>query len=140
MDIDVHTDNECVFRYSCQYGYLNIAKWLVSIFGDINIHAENDYAFRWSCENGHRNIIKWLVSNFTDIDIHCIENWMIYEYRLCNAITKDNEIFHYNIDEYAKDIITQYNINDYLIQNYCNGECFSCRNKIIIKMIDYQKK
>ena len=58
------------FRYSCDYGNIEIAKWLYSL-GNVNIHANNDYAFRYSCDNGHIEIAKWLYS-LGGINIHAI--------------------------------------------------------------------
>ena len=40
--IDIHADDEYVFRYSCINGHLDIAQWLWEISnGTINIHDDN---------------------------------------------------------------------------------------------------
>ena len=54
----------CAFQYSCQYGYIEIAQWLIKLgesenYGEINIHAKNECAFQYSRENGHIEIAHW---------------------------------------------------------------------------------
>ena len=65
--IDIHSQNDNAFRWSCENGQLKIAKWLLEISQDkkmklglINIHAKDDYAFRYSSENGHIEVTTWL--------------------------------------------------------------------------------
>ena len=38
-------NDEEAFRWSCKYGRLETAKWLINKFPDINIHAGDEYAF-----------------------------------------------------------------------------------------------
>jgi len=77
QDIDNYTENanyaENVFgfRLSCEYGHLEVAKWLIDIslkgkgyekYGAIDIHSNgNEYEFINSCRNGHLEIAKWLI-------------------------------------------------------------------------------
>jgi hypothetical protein len=75
--INIHDQNDFAFRFSCEHGYLEIAKWLYSLsfvetqtlglnqfqpysLGEINIHAEDEEAFIQSCEYGHIEVAKWL--------------------------------------------------------------------------------
>src|SRR5438477_627703 len=77
-DINVHSDNEYAFRFSCRNGHLNVAQWLVDTFDDINIHIYDEFAFVSSCENGHLNVARWLVSRFKDINIYA-RNFYVFE-------------------------------------------------------------
>ena len=61
--------NEEGFKWVCENGYLEIAKWLLTIKPDIDISADNKYAFTSVCENGHLEVAKWLLSIKPDIDI-----------------------------------------------------------------------
>ena len=59
-DIDIHENDEYLFRISCRFGRLEIAKWLWNLKKDINLHAKNDEAFKMACFNGHYEIGSWL--------------------------------------------------------------------------------
>ena len=58
-NIDIHAYNEFAFRWTCEHGHLEVAKWLLNIslnntkLGIINIHAEDEDAFRLACRNGY---------------------------------------------------------------------------------------
>ena len=46
--INVHADDECAFRWSCERGRHDIAKWLIELgskpgFGQINQNIINEY-------------------------------------------------------------------------------------------------
>ena len=51
-EIDIHKDNDKLFRLVCKNGNFEIAKWLYKNFGGVNIHANNDEAFREVCSHG----------------------------------------------------------------------------------------
>jgi len=71
----INDDNiDDIFIFSCGYGHLECAKYLININKNIDIHAYREYAFRWSCENGHFEVAKWLYS-FGDVDIHILDEW-----------------------------------------------------------------
>jgi ankyrin repeat protein len=59
--IDVSAENEQAFSYACEFGHLDIAKWLLEIKPDIDVSAENEYAFRYACKNNHYDIQDWLL-------------------------------------------------------------------------------
>jgi len=67
-----------IFGYSCEYGHLDVAKYLINKNKDIDIHANYEWAFRWSCTYGHLEVAKWLYS-FGNVDIHadneCAFRW-----------------------------------------------------------------
>lgn len=65
------------FRFACQYGHEDIARWLHFVsratfsLDRINIHIQNEYPFRWACRNGHYEIAVWLYSLApNNINIH----------------------------------------------------------------------
>ena len=57
-NIDIHHQDEKIFRLSCDNGHLNIAKWLLEICPDI--HTDFGSAFFGACENGHLDVVKLL--------------------------------------------------------------------------------
>jgi len=59
--IDIHCDNEYIFRVVCANGNLDIAKWLYN-FGNINIDVKSNECLLFSCFNNHLNVVKWLIS------------------------------------------------------------------------------
>jgi hypothetical protein len=82
--IDIHKNNDYIFRYCCSNGYIKVAKWLISL-GGIDIHKNNNDIFRNTCENGHLKVAKWLYS-LGGIDIHIddddIIKWCCWNGRL----------------------------------------------------------
>ena len=54
------------FRWACENGHLEVAKWLIETFEGIDIHAVNEYAFRGACENGHLEVERWLIETFDE--------------------------------------------------------------------------
>ena len=64
--IDIHADVEAAFRWCCNNGHLDVAKWLVelgkSTGNQIDIHVCNEYVFSWCCYYGHLEVAKWLIS------------------------------------------------------------------------------
>jgi hypothetical protein len=87
-NINIHSEYEAAFRFSCECGHLEFAKWLldisININSLINIHIFDEYAFKWSCFNGHYHIVKWLIEYSNDInsliDIHKFDE---YAFRVC---------------------------------------------------------
>jgi hypothetical protein len=78
--INIHTNYDCAFRYSCENGHLNVAQSLINLSRTpINIHANREYAFRYSCGNGHLNVAQWLINLCTGtgnpIYIHACDDW-----------------------------------------------------------------
>ena len=78
--INIHTDDELAFRWSCRNGHIETVKYLVELgnqpnYQQINIHANTEEAFRWSCRNGHIETVKYLIElgtqpNYQKINIH----------------------------------------------------------------------
>ena len=83
--IDIRAVNDYAFRYSCRYGHLKLAQWLICLgessgYSKIDIRTINDYAFGWSCEKGYLELAQWLVclgesSGYTKIDIHANDDY-----------------------------------------------------------------
>lgn len=89
---NINTDMNAAFCLACEYGNLQIAKYLIgstnsSQYPKINIHLRNEYAFRYSCQNGHREVVKYLkeLSNkaeYGKINIHSIDHYLFV--KICN--------------------------------------------------------
>lgn len=67
-----------LFELSCRIGWLDLAKWLVSVL-QIDIHAGNEYVFELSCEYGQLEVAKWLFQYAEDtgsrINIHATNEY-----------------------------------------------------------------
>jgi hypothetical protein len=72
--INIHTNNDEVFRSTCSQGHINIAQWLYRLDDKPNIHAEDEFAFRFVCYNGHINIAQWLYGLEDKPNIHAIDD------------------------------------------------------------------
>jgi len=57
--VNYHGINDYAFRWACDGGYLEVAKYLYSQ-GDIDYHTDNDFCFIWACKSGRMDIIHWL--------------------------------------------------------------------------------
>ena len=64
---------EYAFRYACENGHLETAKWVLSVKPSINISADEEYVFRDACENGHLETAKFLLSVNPSINIRVYE-------------------------------------------------------------------
>jgi hypothetical protein len=78
--LDIHVHDEALFRYFCNRGNLELAKFTFELgndpyFGKVDIHAHKEYAFRESCIRGHIDVAKWLLT-IGDIDIHIMNNYV----------------------------------------------------------------
>jgi len=66
--IDIHSDNEHLFRIVCYKNNLEMAQWVYNLHltdpnvGKIDIHAKDDEAFRTACRRNTSAIAKWLAS------------------------------------------------------------------------------
>lgn len=68
--IDIHVDEEKIFRNACLSGHDKLVEWLLSLNENINIRAEDDYAFVYACKGGHVDIAKMLLSLDKNINIY----------------------------------------------------------------------
>lgn len=83
--LDIHKNDEYVFRWSCGNGYLDMARYLwnecVNSENKIDIHILRNEAFRMSCYNGYIDVAKWLwtlsCENKNKIDIHSYNDFVI---------------------------------------------------------------
>jgi hypothetical protein len=60
-NIDIHADEEFAFRYSCDLGHLEVAKWLWSLDPNIDSNILRDL-YRESITNYQREVQYWLES------------------------------------------------------------------------------
>ena len=47
-----------LLKYACQYGKINIVKYLIE--KEVDFHIYIDYALIWACQNGHLNVVNYL--------------------------------------------------------------------------------
>lgn len=87
-NIDPCAQNNAAFRWSCEYGHLQVAQWLVWRFPDIDHRAYDDCAFIQACLNGHFRVVRWLVDTYPNT----------ITYRMCNvafdAMSKEYDGLH----------------------------------------------
>jgi hypothetical protein len=83
---DIHYDYKYadVFRDSCGFGHLEVAKWLYELDVNIDIHARKEEVFRISCGFGYLEMAKWLYGLDGKIDIH-IDNEDAFRWSCSNG-------------------------------------------------------
>lgn len=47
---------------ACPRGFLEMAKWFLSLYPDLDIYQNEHHAFMKACENNHLETVRWLVS------------------------------------------------------------------------------
>ena len=111
--INIHTEEDYIFKYCCFNGHLDIAKWIYNLDNDIKIvdlRLNKFFTFEYVIIKGYLEIYKWLIDISDKVDINDIE----YHFRLCC------EKGHIDI---AKWIFANYTFD---IHNYDNDEfCFN---------------
>jgi hypothetical protein len=60
--IDISASGEAAFHNACEFGYLDLAQWLLQVKPNIDISAKDDYAFHWACLSEHLRVAQWLQS------------------------------------------------------------------------------
>jgi len=80
-NINISTDDEYAFRWSCFNEHLEVAKCLLKVKPNINISANNDFAFRLSCVNEQLKVAKLLLQ-------HKTQNYYIFANKNKNQIEK----------------------------------------------------
>jgi hypothetical protein len=86
--IDIHQENEMIFRFVCQNGKFDMAKYLIEVgettsHGRIDIHAGD---FLMEClSNGHHDIAEWLLeigtSSYGKFDLVSIKDRLVQDYK-----------------------------------------------------------
>lgn len=64
--INIHIEDELIFRWSCVNGYLDMAKWLYSLDGLIDIHIHDESVFQLSYYSKRYDVIDWLCGICSD--------------------------------------------------------------------------
>lgn len=138
--IDIHEDNEYLFRVSCTYGNLEMAKWLYNISKidnniKINIRIFDDYVFINSCSSGSKEIAEWLCTICNDYKISYQQGNMVpciwnIKVALTNSSQKELEKL-FSTSEVSTDdsdcMVCFDNENKFRIKLGCNHEvCLSC--------------
>ena len=121
-NLDLHADNEKIFKIACKRGYFDIVQYLLTNNFNIDVHADNDYAFKWACYKNHIEIVKYLLNNY---DVKEIDIGFIWACKGCN----------YNVVKY----LLYNNLNIHVNIHAENDEafkwaCFS-NNESIIRLI-----
>lgn len=86
--VDIHYYDDRCFRYACEYGHLDIAKYLLTseeLVEKSNLYIHNDYPLISSCRNGHLGIVQFLLSHY-ELDEH-----RIMQQAACFIIAKRNQ-------------------------------------------------
>ena len=81
-NIDVHFDNEYIFRYACINGHLKLLKWFIELTikdTSIDIHINDEDGFVNACICGHLHIMKYL---FRLSQNYPKENPILIDYRI----------------------------------------------------------
>jgi len=128
--INVSDNNEEAFWWSCGNGFLQIAKWLLSVNPSINVSANHEQAFRVACASGSLHVLKWLFEQKPNIDVSVFDEraftnacfsgkievvqWLI-SIKPKIDITAEN---HYGICVAAQ--YNHYCIVNYLLDLYCS--------------------
>ena len=63
-----HDNKNDILCATCQYGHLEIVKYLIEKCG-ADARAENDFAVQEACANGHLEIVKYLIEK-CDANVH----------------------------------------------------------------------
>jgi len=88
MMINIHENDEQVFRESCSGGFVEVAKWLMNISKEndelINIHAQDEKAFIDSYYYERIEVVKWLCSLCYNYYVEIKDN-KIVNYRIIHA-------------------------------------------------------
>lgn len=151
----LHSYNELIFCYACQYGNINIIKFLLSLKDKcekINIHKNKEMALRLACKHGHMDVVKFLFSlqkeygNFNVTykifkDICSYGHVEILKY-IVTSTQMDSNINNYLrkacINEHidvAKYLISFINVSNYYIYNTFRYLCLRGKNIKILKLL-----
>jgi ankyrin repeat protein len=87
--IDIHSQEDYVFRKASEDGYLETVKFLIE--RGANIHSKHDEALRNASSNGHLDVVKYLVEKGADIKAY--DN---------QALIAANENEHFEVANYLK--------------------------------------
>lgn len=69
-DINIHSDSEYAFRWSCCNCHIQIVELLINLYPNINVHVKSEYTFRYCCRNGHFELAKLLLKINSNIYIN----------------------------------------------------------------------
>jgi hypothetical protein len=74
QNLNLHYDNDKLFKNACYNNYIDKAKWLYSLDNNINIRYNDDEIFKYACNNKHKYIAFWLKTlcndYYIDVDIY----------------------------------------------------------------------
>ena len=128
--INIHYDDEFLFRNCCRHARYEIIAWLLNF--SINIHAHNDEAFRLCCEHGHLDMALLLFNRGLDtlspINVNACHNY---------AFRKSCENGHLQIMNW----LLQYPIDIHDYQDYAfRLACKNGHTGIVKRLIELGKQ
>lgn len=74
-NVNISSHNEYIFRYICEYGDLEIVKYIIELYPKINIRVLNDKPFRIACAKGKYDIASFLINKYPDINIRAKQDY-----------------------------------------------------------------
>ena len=77
-------ENQLAFNKACEFGKIEIAKWLYSLDYNIDFHYDNNLILILACQNNYFELVKWLYdtnndNSFIKIDLDYDFGSPIYE-------------------------------------------------------------
>jgi len=94
--VDIHTLNDCAFRWASKNNHAEVVRFLLNRGTDI--HADNDYAFCWASKNGHAETVKVLKEHLIKEEM-CKPNVIIEEKDQVLKIIKEFDFKYIDCDE-----------------------------------------
>ena len=82
LDYDVHQHNDYLFWCACNFGCLELAKYLFEVRKGVNLYAISGGAFAVSIVGNHFNISKWLMTYKEQIDFDLSRQYIYDTYHL----------------------------------------------------------
>lgn len=103
--LDIHYQNDFVFRMACKKGYLEVIKYLLTseeLTEHSDIHANNELGLRKACEFGHLEIIQYLTISpeLTEhANVDCVDNLLIKTVKYKKYQEVENFLLYFQLNK-----------------------------------------